>query len=42
MVHTRGQQGGAGSLANPGSSAAAGDSVAFQATNVAFSGLKMV
>ena len=40
MVHTRGQQAGAVSPANPGSSAAAGDSVAFQATNVASSGLK--
>ncbi len=40
MVHTRGQQAGAVSPANPGSSTAAGDSVAFQATNVASSGLK--
>ncbi len=40
MVHTRGQQAGALSPANPGSSAAAGDSVAFQATNVASSGFK--
>ena len=40
MVHTRGQQAGAVSPANPGSSAAAGDSVTFQATNVASSGLK--
>ncbi len=38
MVHTRGQQAGALSPANPGSSAAAGNSVAFQATNVASSG----
>ncbi len=40
MVHTRGQQAGAVSPANPGSSAAAGGSVAFQATNVASSGFK--
>ncbi len=40
MVHTRGQQAGAVSPANPGSSAAMGDSVALQATNVASSGLK--
>ncbi len=40
MVHTRGQQAGAVSPANPGSSAAVGDSVAFQDTNVACSGLK--
>ncbi len=39
MVHTRGQQAGALSPANPGSSAAAGDSVTIQATNVASSGL---
>ncbi len=42
MVHTRGQQVGAVSPANPGSSAAVGDSVAYQATNVASSGLKLV
>ncbi len=40
MVHTRGQQAGAVSPANSGSSAAADDSVAFQATNMACSGLK--
>ncbi len=40
MVHTRGQQAGALFPINPGSSAAVGDSVVFQATNVASSGLK--
>ncbi len=40
MVHTRGQQAGAVSSANHGSSAAVGDSVAFQATNMASFGLK--
>ncbi len=39
MVHTRGQQAGAVSPTNPGSSAAAGNSVVFQVTNVASSGL---
>ena len=40
MVHTRGQQAGAVSPANPGSSSATGNSVAFQAANVASFGLK--
>ncbi len=40
MVNTRGQQAGALSPTNPGSSVAAGDSVAFQATTVASSGFK--
>ncbi len=39
-MHTRGQQAGAVSPANPGSSAYAGDYVAFQATNVASPGIK--
>ncbi len=40
MVHTRGQQAGTVSPAKTGSSAAAGDSVAFPATNVASPGTK--